>query len=91
MRRSVNLRKLGITVFFPCYNDSKSIGILVRKTFKILSKLTTNHEIIVVDDGSYDDSREVLKILKNEYKKLRLIFHKKNLGYGILLPACLSK
>jgi len=71
-----------ISVFFPCYNDSQSIGLLVNDAFSVLKKLTNNYEIIVVDDKSKDNSREVLKSLQTKYKKLKLVFHTKNKGYG---------
>ncbi len=74
--------KEGISVFFPCYNDEKSIAVLVEDTFSILPTLTDRYEVIVIDDGSTDTSRTVLKQLKEKYDKLRLIFHRKNKGYG---------
>lgn len=72
----------GISVFFPCYNDEESIGTLVTDAFVILPKLTDQFEVIVIDDGSADSSRKVLRALAMKYKKLKLIFHKKNKGYG---------
>jgi len=74
--------KNSITVFFPCYNDAKTIGKLVRDSFKLLRKISKDYEVIVVDDGSTDSSREILKSLAKRYKRLRLVFHPKNLGYG---------
>ncbi|MBI2034546.1 MAG: glycosyltransferase family 2 protein [Candidatus Levybacteria bacterium] len=74
--------KEGISVFFPCYNDEKSIDKLVADAFTQLSKLTDRYEVIVIDDGSRDGSRKVLQSLAKQYKDLRLIFHKKNRGYG---------
>lgn len=72
----------GISVFFPCYNDSHSIGRLVTDAFATLKKITTKFEVIVVDDGSTDNSRKVLEKLSIEYKKLKVIYHAKNKGYG---------
>ncbi|OGE18067.1 hypothetical protein A3F00_02020 [Candidatus Daviesbacteria bacterium RIFCSPHIGHO2_12_FULL_37_11] len=71
-----------ISVFFPCYNDAKSISKLIRDSFLILKKLTPNHEVIVIDDGSTDSSRSVLKKLTLIYPRLKLVFHERNLGYG---------
>lgn len=75
-------KKHSISVFFPCYNDSKSIGKLVSNAYKVLPSLTTNYEVIVVDDCSTDKSRDVLINLSAKHNNLKLIFHKKNKGYG---------
>lgn len=75
-------KKLSISVFFPCYNDAGSIGLLVRDAHQILKRITDNFEILVVDDGSRDESRRLLQILAEEFPRLRVILHKKNRGYG---------
>ena len=49
-----------VSAFFPCYNDSGTIGNLVRLVDDVLKLVTTDYEIIVVDDGSGDDSLKVL-------------------------------
>lgn len=74
--------KPSITAFFPCYNDEHSIRLLIAEMDSILNKITNNYEIIVIDDYSQDNSREVLKNLSDKFKNLKLIFHSKNLGYG---------
>lgn len=74
--------KPSISLFFPCYNDSKTIGLLVETAFTTLKSLVSDYEVIVIDDGSRDSSREVLKKLRKKYDTLKLIFHDKNRGYG---------
>lgn len=71
-----------ISIFFPCYNDSGSIKKLVENSFSILRKLTDNYEVVVIDDASSDNSPEILKILTQKHKKLKVIYHEKNMGYG---------
>lgn len=73
---------LSISVFFPCYNDSHSIAQLVIDSFSTLKKITNKFEVIVIDDGSTDNSRNVLNNLLKEYRQLKVIYHKKNKGYG---------
>lgn len=76
------MTKPSISVFFPCYNDSKTIGQLVLKSNEILKKISSKYEIIVVNDGSQDNSLEVLNRVKKSVKNLRIVNHKKNRGYG---------
>jgi len=78
-------QRLSLSIFFPCYNDKGTIGTLVLEAKQVAEKLTNDFEIIVIDDGSTDGSRELLRSLQNEVHQLRLVFHKKNKGYGATL------
>jgi len=72
-----------ISVFFPCYNDSRSIGKLIDEAHEILKDLTNRYEVIVIDDGSSDGSQQILLTYQKKYPKtFRPIFHQKNKGYG---------
>lgn len=84
-------KKNGLSIFFPCYNDAKSIKGLIDNTFKLIKKYTNKYEVIVVDDASIDGSRKVLTNLAKKYKHLKLIFHEKNLGYGGALRSGFKK
>lgn len=75
-------KQKSISVFFPCYNDEGSIAKLIKDAVDTLESLTEDYEVIVVDDGSKDESRQILLRLAKVYKKLKLVFHEKNLGYG---------
>lgn len=75
-------RLSSVSAFFPCYNDSNTIGDLVRTVESSLKKITDDYEIVVVDDGSRDNSREVVRALMAEIPELRLIEHERNRGYG---------
>ena len=74
-----------ISVFFPCYNDAKSIGRLVLDAQKTLSTIVNDWEIIVVNDGSTDESAAVLAKLVRAVPRLRIISHERNKGYGAAL------
>lgn len=76
------MTKPSISAFFPCYNDAKSIGKLVLKADEVLKSAAGHYEIIVVNDGSRDESLAILQGLRKKVKALKIINHLKNRGYG---------
>jgi glycosyltransferase involved in cell wall biosynthesis len=73
----------GISVFFPAYNDSATIAGVVMGAMRMLARLSSNYEVIVVDDGSRDGTPEVLEELLRLYPdRLRVERHFRNRGYG---------
>ncbi len=70
-------------MFFPAYNDAPSLPSLIKKTFGVLSACVTDYEVIVVNDGSADNTGEVLSDLQRRFGPcLRVILHPQNRGYG---------
>jgi glycosyltransferase involved in cell wall biosynthesis len=67
-----------ITIIIPCYNEVKTIEIIVNKILK-LNKY--EFEIIIVDDYSTDGTREILKD-KLSNKVSLIIYNEKNYGKG---------
>ena len=71
-----------ITVFFPVYNDAATVRTVTEKALRICAELADDHEVIIVDDGSPDDSGRIADELAAEYERVRVIHHPRNLGYG---------
>ncbi len=71
-----------ITAFFPAYNDGGTIASMVISAITTLQSVTDDYEVIVVNDGSSDYTREVLAELERKYERLRVIHHPQNRGYG---------
>jgi glycosyltransferase involved in cell wall biosynthesis len=71
-----------ISAVFPCYNDETTIGGLVDDVHAALTPLVAEVEVIVVNDGSADGSREVLDKLAIDRPWLQVIHHETNGGYG---------
>ena len=74
--------KGSISCFFPCYNDGGTIASMVVLAHQVLSEITDDFEIIVIDDGSKDSSRDVLKSLEKNLDRFQVIYHEQNQGYG---------
>ncbi|MBI2029033.1 glycosyltransferase family 2 protein [Candidatus Gottesmanbacteria bacterium] len=76
-----------LSIFFPCYNDDRTIESLVRRGYKAAKRSSWDFELIVVDDGSNPNTKTKLKILKKNYPSLIIITHKVNKGYGAALKS----
>lgn len=76
-------RFASLSVFFPAYNDAPSLPELIAKTFAVLRERVEDYEVIVINDGSWDDTAKVLEELRAQYAPhLRVITHETNRGYG---------
>lgn len=67
-----------VTVIVPAYNEARTIEQVLRR----LTELDFDAEILVVDDGSIDETVEIVGGLESEIPGLRLIVHERNQGKG---------
>jgi glycosyltransferase involved in cell wall biosynthesis len=73
----------GLSVFFPAYNDAGTIASLVITSVKVAATLTDDYEVIVINDGSKDDTAKILDELARIYPdRVRIVHHQVNRGYG---------
>jgi len=72
----------GISMFFPAYNDGGTIASLVIRAVQTASRLTPDFEVLVVNDGSTDSTRDIIDELARTYPRVRAIHHPQNRGYG---------
>lgn len=79
-----------LTMFFPCFNDAATIGSLVAAAHVVGTESGRAFEILVVDDGSKDNSLEILEALREKYPELRVVPHGTNRGYGAALRSGFS-
>jgi len=68
-----------LSVVVPCYNEEATIAELLER---VLSSPWV-HEVVVVDDGSTDRSRAILRTI--EHEKVRVHFQPRNMGKGAAL------
>jgi glycosyltransferase involved in cell wall biosynthesis len=76
---------VGLSVFFPAYNDSGTIASMVVAAVKTAGRLTPDFEVLVIDDGSTDTTAEVADEMARLYPQVRVIHHARNRGYGAAL------
>jgi glycosyltransferase involved in cell wall biosynthesis len=71
-----------LTIFFPAYNDSGTIASLVITAHTIAQHLTPDFEILIVNDGSPDQTAVIAEELARTYPEVRVVHHPVNRGYG---------
>lgn len=77
-----------LSLVIPVYKERETI----KEVIKRVSALPTEKEIIIVDDGSIDGTRELLKKLMGsmEYSNLKILFHEINMGKGSAIRSALE-
>src|SRR3989344_2333956 len=76
-----------ISVVMPVYNEAESILILIDELTEVLGELKLNYEIIAVNDGSKDNSFEILKELAVRNHNIKLINFRTNMGQTAAISA----
>ena len=73
----------GMSVVLPAYNEAENLEEVVNSALKAVPAVTPDFEVIIVDDGSTDDTSSVARNLVEEhYPRVRLLQHTVNAGYG---------
>ena len=81
-----DIKKL-ISIIVPVFNESESIGLLLDEVINVMSSHKFNFELIVVNDGSKDNTHHVLKQLTLKIKELSVISLRKNYGQTAAMSA----
>jgi len=76
-----------ISVFFPAFNEERNIKTTVEKAREVLEKIANTWEIIVINDGSKDNTENAVNELSRSDSRIKIVNHKKNLGYGEALKS----
>lgn len=76
-----------VSVVIPAYNEELGIGPVLEELQSILAHTSFVYEIVVVDDGSQDNTAAVVQ----HYPNVRLLAHKRNLGYGAALKTAIRQ
>ncbi len=75
-----------LSVFFPAFNEEKNLPKTVANAISVLSKLSLKWEVLIIDDGSKDQTGKIADDLAKKHKQVRVI-HQPNGGYGKALIA----
>lgn len=75
-------KNLTLSIFFPVYNDWGTIASMVIESIFTAEKITDDYEIILVDDGSREKTKDILVFLQKAFPQVMVITHPQNRGYG---------
>jgi len=75
-------QKNSISIVLPAFNEQMNIEASVTDAYDFLKKNFTDFEIIVVNDGSTDDTLKILQKVSRRTGKLKVLSNRKNQGYG---------
>jgi dolichol-phosphate mannosyltransferase len=78
------------TLALPAYNEAGAIGELVRAAAALFARQPLAWSIVVVDDGSTDQTATLVERLCLEIPNLRLVRHPENRGLGPAIVTCLK-
>jgi glycosyltransferase involved in cell wall biosynthesis len=86
-RQSQATPPVSITVFFPCYNEQDNVAKVARQAVEVLEGLGADYEVIIVNDGSADETGRIADEIAAANPRVRVIHHPRNLGYGAALQS----
>ena len=76
-----------LSIFFPCYNEQENVTRTIKQALEVLDKLGLDFEIIIVDDGSSDETGKIADEISRGDTRIKVVHHPGNLGYGAALQS----
>lgn len=79
-KKNIKVRKRSVSAIVACYKDGQAIPVMHRRLTDTFNKLGIDYEIIFVNDGSPDDSAEVIRDVSAKDPRVIGITHSRNFG-----------
>jgi len=79
--------KVEYSFVIPAYNEEKNIPLIYEKLNKLMSNISSDYEIIFVDDSSKDSSLKILEKISKHDKKVKVLSFSRNFGHQAALTA----
>lgn len=79
-----------LSIFFPAYNEEFVIKKTLTAAVKVIPLIAETYEIIVINDGSTDRTREIVEDIISINPRIKLISHAANQGYGAAIKSGLA-
>ena len=79
-----------LSIIAPCYNEAEVIGEFITRTVTVLEENFPNYELLLIDDGSKDDTVEKIAEYQRKNPNIRLIRLSRNFGKEAAVTAGLE-
>ena len=79
------MKIMDLSIVIPMFNESENVESTLIRVEEALASFNGAYEIIVVNDGSSDNTLEILNKLKEQDRKLKIVSYPKNIGRGMAL------
>jgi glycosyltransferase involved in cell wall biosynthesis len=76
-----------ISIVVPVYNEALNLKDLVERIFQTMRSLGRSFEVVLIDDGSTDESPDLLRTIKRDHAELRVILLGRNFGQSAAMTA----
>lgn len=80
-----------VSIIVPCFNEQEALPIFYKTIIPILKQLGPDYELILVDDGSKDNTAQIMKNLAEEDENVKYVIFSRNFGKESAMYAGLSK
>lgn len=81
---------MDISVIVPVFNEESNLSVLHEKLVNVVTAITNSYEIIFINDGSKDNSLQVIKSLAQQYPQVKYVDFSKNFGHQLAVFAGLE-
>ena len=89
--RSDQESSVSLSVLMPVYNEAYTVRECIERVLNVSSPYLSELELIIVDDGSTDGTRDILRDMVNTYPQIIYIEHEKNRGKGAAIRTAIER
>lgn len=82
---------IDISIVIPIYNEALNINLLYERLTKVLLSMGVSYELIFVNDGSKDNSIDLIKVLAAQHQEVKYIDLSRNFGHQVAVSAGLDR
>ena len=83
-------KKPVFSIIAPIYNEHESLPVLYQRVSEVMDSTGEHWELVLVDDGSHDNSAEIIRSLAEQDERIRPVILARNFGHQIAVTAGLD-